>query len=329
MRKQASLFRILTVLGLSAMFSSCIFEDRTCCYLSVGFTYTYNVKGADAFLSEVKDLELYVFDSEGVFVERFKENGGDGFYKGYRMILPSLGAGRYTFVALGRNRPVITEEGEFLFSALEVGKSVLQDLMITLNTNNGISNLEFASIYDGVMQCELKNGTQYVDIPMNKLTNRLRVVLMPYSGTDKLKEYDFAVKSGAVHLDYEGNMSSNVPTCFQPHHNFRTDASPSVSEGEVGEAVIADFQLSRLILEDKPTLVISDSDNGEDIVKVNLAWLLSLQGIAEHRREWSDQEYLDRQDAYSITFFIDNGLFVKTRIIVNGWVISIEDVSLG
>lgn len=317
------------MVGLSVLFSSCIYEDRTCCFLSVGFSYTYNVKEANAFPSEVKDVELFIFDSEGVFVERFHENGGDGFEKDYRMILPNLEGGKYTFVALGRNRPIITEDGEFVYSDLEAGKSTVEDLLIWLKTDNHISTTDFAAVYNGVVQCELKNGAQYVEIPMAKLTNRVRVVLMPYSGAEKLNGYDFSVHSGAVLFDYDGDMVSRVPTLFRPHHQYLTSASPSLSEGEVGEAIIADFHLSRLVLEDRPTLVISDSDLGEDIVKINLTWLLSLQGIAEHRKEWSDQEYLDRQDAYSITFFVDKGLLVKTHIIVNGWVISIEDVSLG
>lgn len=328
MRKPASLSRILTVLGLTGLFSSCIFEDRTCCFLSVGFPYTYHVKEADAFSFEVKDIALYIFDSEGVFVERFHEHSPDAFPKGYRMILPNLEAGTYTFLAVGRNRPIRTDAGEFVFPALEAGKSVLKDFTMRLNTADGVSASDFAALYDGVLHCELKTGAQYVDIPMVKLTNRIRVILMPYSGTETLngEDYRFAISSGAVHLDYEGKMISPVPTRFQPFL-YGVHSSPSASEDEVGQAIVADFHLSRLVPEDKPTLVITE--NEKEIITINLAWLLSLQGIAERRSEWSDQEYLDRQDAYSIIFFVDRGIFVKTRIIVNGWVLSMNDVSLG
>lgn len=329
MKMPASLIRIFLAFVLSGLFSSCIFENRSCCFLSIGFTYTYNVKDADAFPSEVKELELYIFDSDGVFVERFRENGGAGFSPHYRMILPNLEAGKYTFVALGRNRPIREEEGEFVFPALQAGISVLDDLKVQLHTRDAVSALDFAALYDGVQSSELKSGAQYVDIPMVKLTNRVRVVLMPYSGTGTLQteDYRFSVRSGAVRFDYKGNMDYSVPTVFRPHH-YAGYASPSAHEVEVGEALVSDFHLSRLLLEDKPTLVVSDS-GGRELIQVNLAWLLSLQGIAEHRREWSDQEYLDRQDAYSITFFLHGDAFIKSRIIVNGWVISIEDVALG
>ncbi len=331
MIRPASLTRVWAILAASFIFSSCLFEDRTCCYLSVGFTYTYNVKEADAFAAEVKSIELYVFDADGLFVESFREDAPDGFRKEYRMLLPSLGPGSYTFVALGRNRAVpAADDGEFRFPSLEPGRSALTDLTLRLNTRSGISDRDFAALYNGVRPCELNSGAQHVDVPMGKLTNRLRIVLMPYRGTQTLEaeDYRFAVGSGAVCLDHKGDMLTAVPTVFGPH-SYAASTAPSAGEDEVGQALVADFHLSRLLVADAPTLHISSPGASDDIVRVNLAWLLSLQGIAEHRREWSDQEYLDRQDAWSVTFFIDGGSFIKSRIIVNGWVISLENVSLG
>ena len=65
-------------------------------------------------------------------------------------------------------------------------------------------------------------------------------------------------------------------------------------------------------------------------MNLNLAWFLSLQAIGEHRAEWSDQEYLDRQDEFAMTFFIDadQGTWMQTHFVVNGWVLSLEDVEL-
>lgn len=330
MKVPASLASVLAVLSAAALSSSCISEDRSCCCLSVSFSYTCNVKEADAFISEVKDLELYIFDSKGQFVERFCENAGDGFEKDYRMVLPSLAAGKYSFVALGRNRAVTNSDGEFRFGNLQPGKSVLADLILELNTRERVSNADFAAVYNGITECELQYGRQSVEVPMAKLTNRLRVMMIPYDGTKPLdtENYRFSVQSGATLLDYKGDMLFPVPTVFRPYR-YVGSSSPSPAEDEIGNAIIADFHLSRLMVEDAPILSITMTGSGRDIVKVNLAWLLSLQGIPEHRREWSDQEYLDRQDTYSITFFIDGETFVKSRIIINGWVISLDDVSLG
>ncbi|MBO6169257.1 MAG: FimB/Mfa2 family fimbrial subunit [Bacteroidales bacterium] len=330
MKKSASLFKALAAIELLFVVSSCVFDDRSCCHLSVRFSYTYNVKEADAFPSEVKEVELYIFDSDGRFVEKYHESPDKGFPDGYTMTLPSLAGGEYTFVALGRNRKVLSQDGEFEFAPLMPGKSGIEDLTMQLKTTNDISEKDFASIYDGVAKKTMKSGSQYIDISLNKLTNRLRLLILPYDGSDILSEddFDFSITSSAVNFDYKGDMIRPVPTLFLPYYSS-SHSSDIMPEGQTSSFVLADFQLSRLIVEDKPTLVVSSKDGGKEIARVNLAWLLSLQGIAEHRAEWSSQEYLDRQDAYNITFFIDKGTFVKSKILINGWVLSLDDVTLG
>jgi Protein of unknown function (DUF1812). len=43
----------------------------------------------------------------------------------------------------------------------------------------------------------------------------------------------------------------------------------------------------------------------------------------------SNQEYLDRQDEYNIMFFLDsNNNWIKTRIIINGWAVVLNDFPL-
>lgn len=55
---------------------------------------------------------------------------------------------------------------------------------------------------------------------------------------------------------------------------------------------------------------------------------LSLQGIGQHRTEWSNQEYLDRQDYYNLNFFVQGNVFMMSKIVVNGWVVSLSDMHL-
>ena len=54
----------LTFTEIAVMFlslfavSACIYDDRSECVLNIRFTYTYNVKDADAFSAEVKEIEF-------------------------------------------------------------------------------------------------------------------------------------------------------------------------------------------------------------------------------------------------------------------------------
>ena len=100
------------------------------------------------------------------------------------------------------------------------------------------------------------------------------------------------------------------------------------AEGEINHAGVADLNTSRRMYDQKPRLRILNNDTGSTLLDINLTWLLSLQAIGEHRSEWSDQEYLDRQDEFAMTFFVDGDTFLANRIIVNDWVLSLENVDL-
>ena len=40
------------------------------------------------------------------------------------------------------------------------------------------------------------------------------------------------------------------------------------------------------------------------------------------------QEYLDRQDEYNMTFFLHNGQWMSAQIIINSWVVVINNENL-
>lgn len=312
------------IIALSTL-SSCIYDDREDCTLSVHFNYIHNVKSADAFPAEVRSIDLYIFNDDKVFLDRYSVSA-ESFGKNYAMHLPSLEAGTYFFVALGRNRILSDTSYEFEYSELTPGVSVMDDLTMHLGRNGNKCDADIAALYNGVATATLKDGRQRVDIELKKLTNKYRIIILPYDGTTTFKasDFDFRIEADGGWLDHEGGKFCEDALTWLPFSVVAT----STKSSEVSSAVVADLSSSRLWREENAQLIIGDGKGGE-YLRINLPWFLSLQGIAEHRSEWSDQEYLDRQDFYSITFFIDGNLFVKSKIIVNGWVLSLSDVSLG
>jgi len=319
----------LSTLSLMTATTSCIYDDRSDCILDVRFTYSYNVKGEDAFSSEIKEISLYIFDSEGIFVGQVDERG-NGFPISYSVKMPSLRAGDYTFVALGRNRAVVDTSREFEFSCLESGESGLSDLTMFLNMVDNVCDSEIAALYNGIESTRLRSGPQSVTIHMKKLTNRFKIILLPYNGSGKLEsdDIDIRIEGNASWLNYKGDKHVDQATTYLPFGK-KSYSAVSKSDQEVSMAIVAELNTSRLLVDDKPTLIISNSEDGRELLRVNLAWLLTLQAIDEHKREWSKQEYLDRQDAYNLTFFVDNDLLLKSTVIINGWNLDISDLSLG
>ncbi len=95
----------ISAIALTSL-SSCMKDEITSCptaKLSLKFDYTYNVKEADAFSAEVKNLNVYVFDKNGKFVDNYTESA-DKFETGHKMEITDLQAGKYTFVCLARDK---------------------------------------------------------------------------------------------------------------------------------------------------------------------------------------------------------------------------------
>ena len=118
--------------------SSCIKEDMNDCppaisKVALQFDYTYNVKQADAFAAEVKNINVYAFDENGKFFDSYIESR-EKFETGHTMEITGLKDGKYTFVCLARDRQVMSraedDEMEFSFASLTPGVSTIDDASI-------------------------------------------------------------------------------------------------------------------------------------------------------------------------------------------------------
>ena len=89
----------------------------------------------------------------------------------------------------------------------------------------------------------------------------------------------------------------------------------------------------RIMKGDQTTLTIKHVPSGQEILRLPLTQYLLLSKIHSHTGdEMGDQEYLDRQDSYTLLFFIqssDMGIpKICPRIMVNGWTVRLNDSEL-
>ena len=320
---------ILLAVVIMAM-SSCIKDNQDDCGLSVRFQYTYNIKDADVFPTEVKSVNLWLFDQDGKLLDMFQDSK-DHFGSGYEKTFTGLKAGKYTLVCFTRDQEE-ADSKSFILPKLTVGVSTLKDLNIRLNRNaDNTCNSEIEGLYNGTLDVDYSGHPQTVTVNLMKMTKRFRVIIMPYTTTDSLSADDFSltVKDAAGWLDYKGDQYQTDSITYVPY-SMETVSDPSATSPDdpATHAVVADMSTSRLFYDTNPRLVLKDKRSDKVILNLNLTWFLSLQDIGEHRSGWSDQEYLDRQDFYAVTFFVQEDIFMKTKVIVNGWTISLDDVDL-
>ncbi|ADY37788.1 protein of unknown function DUF1812 [Phocaeicola salanitronis DSM 18170] len=333
-RKLGMYWALLCTFATLAM-TSCIKEDRDDCVteqagVTLRFRYTYNVTEGDAFGREADRVLVWIFDEGGRLLSQLNEEG-EYIDNGFEMEIPDLGVGKYTFVAWAQETDSNDALANFTFPELQAGTSTLTDLHARLNREDDVCRTELNGLLCGTVEGEVTGGEDVFTVDMMKCTNKLRIILMPYRAGQQLQaeDYRFVIDGHNGWLDYKGDTYEEDPLTYEPYlQELSTASDAEAAEGEVNHAVVAELNTSRMMYEQKPRLRILNNDTGETLLDLNLTWFLSLQAIGEHRSEWSDQEYLDRQDEFAMTFFVDGDTFLMSRIIVNDWVLSLENVDL-
>lgn len=355
MKISAYIFRIATAVvataTLLASLTSCdnaIYDDEGDCDViyRLRFRYDMNMKFADAFSHEVKSVRLYAFNSEDKLVWQTEESGERLAQEGYDIILP-LQPGDYKLMAWCG-----LDNGEsFTVPTIDTGDT-RDPLQCRLNRtqhpeDGAVSTEDLHPLFHGTLDVNLPenlDGGEYIyTMPLTKDTNVFRIVLQHLSGKN-IEADDFTFKiednNGWLHHDnsllddenityhawsvYSGSAGVDTPNTMayalnpQPSTLNQTRAITDV------KVAVAELTVSRLVQRDwtvnaKPMLTIRKADDGELVARIPIIdYALLVKG--NYNRNMSDQEYLDRQDEYNMTFFLDeNNHWLSTTIIINSW----------
>lgn len=362
-----------SAIALTTM-SSCIKEDMDDCppaisKVALQFDYTYNVKQADAFAAEVKNINVYAFDENGKFFDSYIESR-EKFETGHTMEITGLKDGKYTFVCLARDRQVMSraedDEMEFSFASLTPGVSTIDDLTERMGKDNGeeIKNdKEFAALYTAKTQVDFQRlnqkgneGTVVTStLSLMKCTKTYRIVLLPYENDQadfKPENFDVRIEGSSAWLDHKGEKVKNEGITYLPYNMERRanydGAHTEVNEEPVDQALIYDLSSSRMFerqndrrvvrdgdknnYDDKRIIItdLRDKDNPIELFNHSLPWFLALCG-EKVNQNWDDQEYLDREDHYVLMFYVSDkrDYNMITKVNVNGWNVNIKDTELG
>ena len=362
-----------SAIALTTM-SSCIKEDMDDCppaisKVALQFDYTYNVKQADAFAAEVKNINVYAFDENGKFFDSYIESR-EKFETGHTMEITGLKDGKYTFVCLARDRQVMSraedDEMEFSFASLTPGVSTIDDLTERMGKDNGeeIKNdKEFAALYTAKTQVDFQrlnqNGNEGTvvtsTLSLMKCTKTYRIVLLPYENDQadfKPENFDVRIEGSAAWLDHNGEKVKNEGITYLPYNMERRanydGAHTEVNEEPVDQALIYDLSSSRMFerqndrrvvrdgdknnYDDKRIIItdLRDKDNPIELFNHSLPWFLALCG-EKVNPNWDDQEYLDREDHYVLMFYVSDkrDYNMITKVNVNGWNVNLKDTELG
>lgn len=338
----------LMLLGVLACttFTSCDsildFEEGDCTVeYRIKFKYDYNMKYADAFANEVNTVTVYAFDDDGNFVYQHTEEGDLLKVDDYSMKI-DIEPGNYHLIAwAGLNNK------SFAIPLMATGESTLDDLTVKTNREAAVRGSDDTYIVSGdnhklsplwhaekqKVALTRSEREQVITLSLTKNTNNIRVILQQ-SGSSAINadDFDFSITDDNGWMDCHNDLLEDDMLKYLPF--YRTSGiveedtptrADSDEEGPIMSVAVAQITTARLMADKHSILRITNKETGKAVLAIPLTEYLLLTKSQEH--VIGDQEYLDRQDEYSMTFFLDeNQTWLKTTIIINGWTIRLNDI---
>lgn len=336
------------------LLNSCAFmtEEEPDCnpYYKVRFRFDRNMLYADAFSSQVGEVDLYVFDTDGKLVWKGHDEGEALAREGYMMDLP-VEPGTYDFVAWCHNR----HEKAAGFSLNEGNDPThISHLKMKMDRKydaaQAHSTTDLHALFHGKLTaCELPDtwGTHIITIPLTKDTNSIKIQLVHLSGKDiDVKDFDIKITDNNGYLDHDnsflddehieyrpwavdnGNVSMVLPTPSAEDDGSNAPLFSKSRSATNAQTIFAQFTTSRLQTSRNPKITIIRKSDGRKVVNVPVNdFFLAVKGY--YNRPMDDDEYLDRQDDYNLTFFMnDDGTWYSSVIDVLSWRIAWQSADL-
>jgi len=175
---------------------------------------------------------------------------------------------------------------------------------------------------------------QVVTVPLVKNTNTIRVILQQMDGvTVDVDKFEFTITDDNGLMNYDNKLISDETLTYYPYYraqggkSARAEGDGAAAEDDNISVAIAQITVGRLVEENNPKLTITNTETGETVLSIPLVKYLLLTEAEGH--DMTNQEYLDRQDEYNMTFFLDESMkWINTRIIINDWVVRFNDMNM-
>lgn len=324
---------LAVILAATFLFSSCdrLHEDLQPCQqgLRLRFVYDYNMEYANAFPSQVDCLTLLIYDKGGNYIRSVEAGRPQTADEDWRMTL-DLPAGEYNLLAYGG---MDCGDSSFLFSPAP-NTALMQNLEVYLPSELITSPLgtDLHPLFYGQLQVSVPEntpGSEYTDatVYMMKDTNDIRVLLANESGlpTD-VNDFVFSITDNNTRFNYENDIISTDNVVYSPWAEGNSEAG-ILPDGSKSIVSWAEFSVSRLMADSKATLDVVYKDNGKKVLSIPLVNILLLLK-SERYANMQAQEFLDRQSRWNLTFFLTNdGRWAGVQIIINDWIVRINDIS--
>ncbi|MCM1505264.1 MAG: FimB/Mfa2 family fimbrial subunit [Muribaculum sp.] len=336
MKKFRATVVALAVMPALAGCDGMIYEDLDPCRTTfqLKFRYDYNILNANAFAGQVSSINVWVFDESGRFVWAYSESGAPLASDDYVMELP-LPEGRYDIVSWCG----LKDNDGFRLADYEPSepKELSVEMLLSPESKADDSNLicdtELKSLFHGaVLGVELKKDSEHtvvktVEVPLVKDTHYMQVLLQNMNGEAmKADDFSFRITAANQWLDWTNAVVPSMPVfSYMPWNVMYGQAGVDTSQNGATitalSTLMAEMTTSRLMADSQMRLIVTRLTDGVEIIRIPLIDNLLL--IKGHYRDMPDQEFLDRKDEFTLTFFLDSNLNwdLTNGICIQNWTV--------
>ena len=298
-----------------ALISGCLKEDLSNCrklhYLT--FEYTKNKQGTDLFSSQVKALDVYVFDKDGKYIKYFSDKGAHFSSSSYSIPI-DIPDGEYTFVVWGdvEEAYYISDQSDInAGQQLQTGLSSFNNSRLSLKAGQEYPEDLFFGIAKQVHINSNKSNNTHIQLIKN--TNTLHITV-----------------NGIQNIRRSTSSSSFDLICYLANGELKFDNSISLPErlfqyipvkrDENEDTLTYKVKTLRLLTDMKSQLILQNKTTGEDIFNENIIHLLLLSP------DINNNDDLDTNDEYNINLSVNTNQSIT--ISVNGYVVINSDQDL-
>lgn len=348
--------KILSLAILAGAITSCdsiLNYDEDCnIEYCVKFKYDYNMEEKDVFADQVRIITLYAFDENNNLVFLKTDEGeilADGNYamnvevdpSQYRLIAwAGLNDESFAVPLLYQNQSNI-EELKVKTLRKQATRSTSEDEKGEYIVESNLHSLWHGEVKKGPTT---RNGRQQItDVSLVKNTNTIRVIVAqvnqsngPITKALTEKTFECTIYDDNGYMNYDNSLLEDNLLTYKPY-NTKSEivTTKAFSTGDESakqyNGITSEISVARLVKGQTPELTIKNSATQEvlfhssDLIK----YFEEVDAEKYKDRNYSLQEYLDREDEYVLKIFVDEKLaLIKTVIDVNDWIIQINDIEL-
>jgi hypothetical protein len=308
---------LLAVVGFLAL-TSCTWvkdDNDDCPYgFWLQLRYSYNMLDVDAAPKYVTDAHVYIYDMDGNYVKRIYVTQDVLKANDYRVEVDGLEEGNYQFMVwsgMGNSQYAVSGDTK-----------TIADFRLALAGAPSAPDGELPALYHGYLS-DVHYSDSYAvhEVELMKNTNQLACLVVSVDNTVVPDPADYTMEIIAANstMDAYNQLVSDVAITYKPF----VQEAVTIDDADYGQLHGIKFNIAtlRLMSDSDSRIILQKKSSGKVIFNISFPEYIGMIGslYTNMGRQISAQEYLDRQDFYTIVFFLSADFEQLLQLQVNSW----------